>query len=854
MTREAQREKNYFQFNRGINTEQSELLLQDGFSADEANYELLADGSRRRRRGLRQEASGGTVTVNSFAPGSDTSQAYKWRNAGGEQDKNFIVHKIGSTIYFTDDSDGGSATVHASTIDLDSFRANNSNNNDAVHADFSQGRGYLFIATEHNYPIWVNYDVSSDDFEVEAIKIQIRDYQDIDDGVPLDQQVESGLAGAAVIADLSTSFPDHRYNMLNRGWSDQQLVDYENNVTGTARWPAKVHSPIQAYRLLADESVAATTDKTGKYDFNADYLDAFPHTGSSAPKGSLLLNIFDDTKGFKEVTVDGAQTTVEYSGGLGAYVAPTLTAGDFAVTDNGDGTWTYVVTEAGHSLVLGQEIKWEREPNPFITGGFGGYTYTIVPEYVTVENPLANTWEFTIDDSDLVLADIDGIIPGIRYGYTPVARSNGTGPAAEGPKAIEFHAGRLWFAGMSNTEFADYLFYSQVVQTERNYNRCHTEADPTGWNFNAPVISDGGFLIVPNIGNVKKLLSLQDSLLVFSDQGVWEVKGKGTFFDPSDFVIRKITDAECGSAYAPIIVEGVCIYTSPKGVYLIAPDQYTRMLEANNISDNRIREQWLSITSTYEPYIKTCYDDAEKRVYFLQPGTANQSSSHVTLTNNDAAIGQCSVVWVYDLRVGAWYKYIFNQDSQANAILHAFTLTGQDNATGRKKLKFVVQKSATTFIVCDFSESSGTGYQDFDGNTVEAFVLTHYDGVNTHAHRKQAPIVTVYSKKTITGYTASGDGWAAVNPSSTTMTAYWDWTDDSVTGKVGTAQEVYRDVRGFVPSGASDTDGYPVVVTRNKVRGRGRVLQLKFAASTDASGEDSHILGYTVNYKVSRRK
>ena len=165
-----------------------------------------------------------------------------------------------------------------------------------------------------------------------------------------------------------------------------------------------------------------------------------------------------------------------------------------------------------------------------------------------------------------------------------------------------------------------------------------------------------------------------------------------------------------------------------------------------------------------------------------------------------------------------------------------------------------MQKSATTFIVCDFSESSGTGYQDFDGNTVDSFVLSHYEGLNAQAHRKQAPIVTVYSKRTVTGYTSSGGGWAADNPSSTTMTAYWDWTDDSVSGKVGTGQEVYRDVRGFVPSGATDVDGYPVVVTRNKVRGRGRVLQLKFAASTDPNGKDSHILGYTVNYKVSRRK
>lgn len=865
MTQEAQREKNYFQFNRGINTEQSELLLEDGFSADEANYELLTDGSRRRRRGLRQEASGGTVTVNSFNPSTDTSQAFKWRNAGGEPDKNFIVHKVGSTLYFTDDSDGGSASVRTESFDLDDYRVNNTGDVDILAADFSQGRGYLFVATELTYPLWITYDAANDTFNDGTIKVQIRDYQDIEDGIPLDQEPASGRAGAATAAQLASDFPDHRYNMLNRGWTDDRLVQYENDIVGNT-YPAKVHSLIQAYELVADRSVAASTEMEGTYSWDATKLNAHPHTGSSAPKGSMLLSIFNDTVGFKEVTVDGTGTTVAYTTGAASYAAgppETLTATDIVYSDPGTGTWTVTVAEAGHSVVLGQSIRWVSGLTPDIikTSGSWSYRAFTCPEIVTVSAVNAGTdWSFEVTGNGLDFSTGGYSIQTApeRYGYTPVARSSGNGPATTAPRAIEFHAGRLWFAGMPDTEFADYIFYSQVVQKERNYNRCHTEADPTGWNFNSPVITDGGFLIVPNIGNVKKLLSLQDSLLVFSDQGIWEVRGQGTFFDPSNYVIRKITDAECGSAYAPILVEGVCVYTSPKGVYMIAPDQYTRQLTATNISDDRIREQWLAITPTYEPYIKTVYDDADKRLYFLQPGTANMSTSHITYTVGDdpseAAIGQCSVVWIYDLRVGAWYKYTFNQNTQANAIIHAFSLTGQDNASGRKKLKFAVQKSATTFIVCDFSESSGTGFQDFDGNTVASFVLSHYEGLNAHAHRKQAPIVTVYSKRTTTGYTATGNGLSAVNPSSTTMTAYWDWTDDAISKKIGTAQEVYRDVRGFVPSGATDVDGYPVVVTRNKVRGRGRVLQLKFAASTDASGEDSHILGYTVNYKVSRRK
>ena len=81
------------------------------------------------------------------------------------------------------------------------------------------------------------------------------------------------------------------------------------------------------------------------------------------------------------------------------------------------------------------------------------------------------------------------------------------------------------------------------------------------------------------------------------------------------------------------------------------------------------------------------------------------------------------------------------------------------------------------------------------------------------------------------------------------MTAYWDFTDDAVSGKIDNQNETYRHVRAFIPSGASDVDGYPVVITRNKVRGRGRVLQLRFDG---AATKDSHLLGFTTNYKTTR--
>jgi len=90
-----------------------------------------------------------------------------------------------------------------------------------------------------------------------------------------------------------------------------------------------------------------------------------------------------------------------------------------------------------------------------------------------------------------------------------------------------------------------------------------------------------------------------------------------------------------------------------------------------------------------------------------------------------------------------------------------------------------------------------------------------------------------------------------VNESSCLMSARWDWSDNEISGKVATAHQVYRHVRAFQPAGAGPyEDGYPVVVTRNKVRGRGRALQLRFEGEPE---KDTHILGYSTNYKIERR-
>ena len=49
---------NFFSLDKGLNTESNEINFPDGYTSEERNYELLIDGSRKRRRGCAQETGG----------------------------------------------------------------------------------------------------------------------------------------------------------------------------------------------------------------------------------------------------------------------------------------------------------------------------------------------------------------------------------------------------------------------------------------------------------------------------------------------------------------------------------------------------------------------------------------------------------------------------------------------------------------------------------------------------------------------------------------------------------------------------------------------------------------------------
>jgi hypothetical protein len=158
-------------------------------------------------------------------------------------------------------------------------------------------------------------------------------------------------------------------------------------------------------------------------------------------------------------------------------------------------------------------------------------------------------------------------------------------------------------------------------------------------------------------------------------------------------------------------------------------------------------------------------------------------------------------------------------------------------------------KSNSTISFADFTNTRTAAFKFKDwynhdgvGIDTEAYLVTGYQFADVGpARNKTGMYLTTYSKRTETGLDNEG---LPVNPSSIKMQLRWDFTDDYAAGKWAVPVEVYRQPRAYLgtPGDITFEDGYPLVISKSKMRGRGKAVQFKFSSS---DGYDMKLFGWT---------
>ena len=443
------------------------------------------------------------------------------------------------------------------------------------------------------------------------------------------------------------------------------------------------------------------------------------------------------------------------------------------------------------------------------------------------------------------------------------------------------YAGRMFYSGVNSEitdsderspNFSGYVFFSQVLASDKEFGECFQEADPTSDNISDLVDTDGGTIKIPEASQIIKLVPAKSSLLVFSENGVWEIFGDTGGFIATSFQVAKISSNGINNARSVVEVNGDVIYWSKAGIYLLDSDAVSSRFKAQNISLISIQQHYLDIPDLGKKHAKGMYDEKENRVRWLYNDTDSYSeTSFVNKYNKEL---------VFDLTLRAFYpQTISSLDSSSPYISDyiqtpEFSITeaasnvqiaaGSDNvvvgagadqvvvstssiASGGDDFRFLTMHT-TNFTVSQYKETTFVDWKTAGsgtGKNYESFLVTGYELFNDTMREKSVPYIWFYFTRTEDGFTASGTDFILDNQSSCKVQAQWQWANHVNSGKWGTVFEAYRLNRLYTPTGASDDFNYgeSVIVTKNKLRGSGKSLSLYISSDT---GKDMKLLGWAV--------
>ena len=453
------------------------------------------------------------------------------------------------------------------------------------------------------------------------------------------------------------------------------------------------------------------------------------------------------------------------------------------------------------------------------------------------------------------------------------------------PGTVAFYAGRVWYAGAQSVpsrsaskpaelapSISDNIWFSQSLTTLDKVGYCFQEADPTSEHISDLVDTDGGVINIPEAGTILKLVALRDSLVVFADNGVWQISGGGSAFTGTNYQVDKITTIGATNAGGVIPVEAVAVYWSTSGIQILEAQTATHILGARSLTEESIQTLYNDIPNVAKLNVVGSYDTASKRIGWLyNDKTTYDGVSYRHNYNKELILdGVLKAFYVHEiadlatlspyvagvvsspslvLGSAAYQVQVGGVDVQASAV--DVEVTVSTPVLGSLSTKYLCINPSSTTSTITWGEYSNTSFLEWEqadatGITFLSYLITGYELFGDMSRQKYVPYITCHFKRTETGFVANaGGGLDPDFPSSCFLQAQWEWSNSAAGGRWGTAYQVYRLPRLYIPTGVGDTfdDGFSVCTTKSKLRGRGQAVSLYFYSE---AGKDCHILGWSM--------
>ena len=760
---------------KGLVTEASPLTFPENASIDEVNFVLSRDGTRSRRLGMDYDADSSTQTVASSSTGKIDvgTSVFVWSNADNLIKKNLLVVQVGSNISFYDMDVTPLSSGLIDKVRLNgldpSIRVSFASVDDAVIMTFGDPFLTLFTFSD---TISTASPLGVISFSSGASQLFIRD-------------TFGAIEENALEIDGRPTIPssNHIYNLRNQGWGLPKLYNRDPDKKG------KISDPIEVFgdaRVLGAEN---------QYPSNFD---------------NIAGAIFPDPGDDRDSILDKFQPSALLESNPGGSRSP-----------------------KGHFII------------PLLARGFGR--------------------ESGLTDMHIKYPEL------LRHAQTGVLSEDKT---IGGPTCVAEFAGRAWFGGFGGDvedpdlgapNLVSYVAFSQLITTPTNIFKCYQEGDPTTPEGADLLATDGGLIKVSGAYGIKAMVNINVALIIVAENGLWSVTGGGDFgFDATNPVVSKLTSHGCISAGSIVEVDSTLFYWADDGIYHVTPSDITGF-KVENISQAVIQTYYSNIDYLDASFSEGSYDVVTNTVRWVYGGRDSSSGVNREL--------------MLDLTLGAFYPSEFSTDSTGfprvvgmfstkpyitGATVETIVVSGDtvvvfgdpivvstpaifNRASG---IKYLIATSEGVFdsgtgeisSTVAFGSYTDTKFRDWsteygtDGEDAEAFIVTGYVPSGDFQRNKQAPWITFHFLKTETGFELDEAGEiVATNEGGCLVQAQWDWSNTAESNRWGAEFQAYRHKRLFIPPNVGDNfnDGSLVVSTKNKIRGKGKVLSLLIKSQPD---------------------
>jgi hypothetical protein len=198
-----------------------------------------------------------------------------------------------------------------------------------------------------------------------------------------------------------------------------------------------------------------------------------------------------------------------------------------------------------------------------------------------------------------------------------------TDQSTGGIRAIAAFAGRIFYACSPGETGGDsrsphvgtFVLFSQLADSVEDLEKCYQEADPTAEDISDLIDTDGGYIQIPDAVNIKALVPFRASLLVFADNGVWQVRGSEKGFTATEYQTGFLSNNGALSEQSIVVAPDFVIYWSRNGIFVISESlQGTGIQSATQYT---IQSLYDRIPYNSKKWAVGVYDDAGYRARWL---------------------------------------------------------------------------------------------------------------------------------------------------------------------------------------------------------------------------------------------